>query len=156
MHFTYTNYKTRPTHLVTCVSRNGTHFRSYFMSVSNEDIFLFTLLQASWPWRGGRGIALPILNLGIRGGGWSAPRPDRFTPGKDPVPIAQEAGCAPEPVWTCEKNLTPTGIRSSDRPVRSQSLYRLSYPAHSMKMYAGKYGLQRLPSSVTVHKTNEL
>jgi hypothetical protein len=26
----------------------------------------FTLLQASWPWRGGRGIALPILNLGTR------------------------------------------------------------------------------------------
>jgi hypothetical protein len=26
----------------------------------------FTLLQASWPWRSGRGIALPILNLGNR------------------------------------------------------------------------------------------
>ena len=26
----------------------------------------------------------------------------------------------------------PTGIRSSDRPARSQSLYRLSYPAHYM------------------------
>jgi hypothetical protein len=25
----------------------------------------------------------------------------------------------------------PNGIRSPDRPVRSQSLYRLSYPAHS-------------------------
>jgi hypothetical protein len=24
--------------------------------------------------------------------------PDRFTPGKDPVPIVQEAGWAPEPV----------------------------------------------------------
>jgi hypothetical protein len=31
------------------------------------------------------------------------------------------------------KNLTPTGIRSSDRPARSQSLYRLSYLAHSLK-----------------------
>jgi len=27
----------------------------------------------------------------------------------------------------------PAGIRSQDRPVRSQSLYRLSYPAHSLK-----------------------
>jgi hypothetical protein len=27
----------------------------------------------------------------------------------------------------CE-NLVPTGIRSPDRPARSQSLYRLSYP----------------------------
>jgi hypothetical protein len=27
----------------------------------------------------------------LEGGGWSAPRPGRFTPGKDPVPILQEA-----------------------------------------------------------------
>jgi hypothetical protein len=25
----------------------------------------------------------------LGGGGWSAPRPGRFTPGKDPVPIIQ-------------------------------------------------------------------
>jgi hypothetical protein len=41
---------------------------------------------------GGRGIALLFLDLGTRRGGWSAPRPGRFTPGKDPVPIVQEAG----------------------------------------------------------------
>jgi hypothetical protein len=41
---------------------------------------------------------------------WSAPRPGRFTPAKDPLPIVQEAGWAPRPVWTCTKNLTPTGI----------------------------------------------
>jgi hypothetical protein len=28
----------------------------------------------------------------------------------------------------CEKSRPPTGIRSPDRPARSQSLYRLSYP----------------------------
>ena len=50
-------------------------------------------------------------------------------PGKDPVPIVQEAGWAPGPVWTCGKS-RPTAIRSPDRPARSQSLYRLSYPAH--------------------------
>jgi hypothetical protein len=66
----------------------------------------------------------------LEGGGWSAPRPSRFTPGTDPVPIVQEAGWAPGPVWTWAKNLAPTGIRSPDRPARSQSLYRLSYPAH--------------------------
>ena len=53
-----------------------------------------------------------------------------FTPGKDPVPIVQEAGWAPGPVWTGGKS-RPTGLRSPDRPARSQSLYRLSYPAHS-------------------------
>ena len=33
----------------------------------------------------------------------STPRP-HFTPGKDPVPILQEAGWAPGPVWTGEKS----------------------------------------------------
>jgi hypothetical protein len=51
-----------------------------------------------------------------------------FTPGKDAEPIVQEAGWAPEPVWTGAENLTPTGIRSPDRPARNQSLYRIRYP----------------------------
>jgi hypothetical protein len=43
-------------------------------------------------------------------GGWSAPRPGRFTSGKDPVHIVQENEWAAGPVWTCAKNLVPTGI----------------------------------------------
>ena len=43
-------------------------------------------------------------------GGWSAPRPDRITPGKDPVPIVQDAGWAPGPVWTGAENLSPPGF----------------------------------------------
>ena len=58
----------------------------------------------------------------------STPRPRRFIPRKDPVPILQEAGWATGPVWTGAENLSPTGIRSPDRPARSESLYRLSYP----------------------------
>jgi hypothetical protein len=77
---------------------------------------------------GGRGITLLFFYLGARRGGWSAPRPGRFIPGKDPVPTAQEAGWAPGPVWKSAKNLAPTGIRSPDCPARSQSLFRLSYP----------------------------
>ena len=79
--------------------------------------------------RGSRGIALPFHNFGTRRG-WGVsvtPRP-LFTPGKDPVPIVREAGWAPGPVWTGAENLDSTGIRSPDRPARSQSLYRLSYP----------------------------
>jgi len=55
-------------------------------------------------------------------------RPGRFTPGKDTVPTVQEAGWSPGPVSTGAENLAPTGIRSPDRPARSQSLYRLRYP----------------------------
>jgi len=39
------------------------------------------------------------------------------------VPIIQEAGWAPGPIWMGAENLTPTGIRSSDRPAHSESLY---------------------------------
>ena len=81
--------------------------------------------------RGSRGIALICLDHGTRRGrGVSVTPRSIFTPGKDPVPIVQEAGWAPEPVWTGAENLAPTGIQSPDRSARSQSLYRLRYPAH--------------------------
>jgi len=51
------------------------------------------------------------------------------TPGKDPVPILQEAGWAPGPVWTGGKSCFHWDS-TPDRPAHSQSLYRLSYPAH--------------------------
>ena len=50
------------------------------------------------------------LTSAIDGGGWSTPRPGRFNPGNDPVPIVQEAGLDPVPVWTGAENLAPTGI----------------------------------------------
>ena len=89
-----------------------------------------TLVQALRLCTGSIGIALPIHDHGTRRGfGVSVtPRP-LFAPGKDPVPIVQEAGWIPGPVWTGVENLAYTGIRSPDRPARSQSLYRLRYPA---------------------------
>jgi hypothetical protein len=63
--------------------------------------------------------------------GWvvnATPRP--LYPGKDAVPSVWEVGWGPEPVWTGAENLAPTGILSPDRPARSESLYRLRYPAH--------------------------
>jgi len=80
--------------------------------------------------RVGRGIAVLFHDRGTRRG-WvvnSTPRP-HFTPGKDPVPILQEAGWAPGSVWTSGKSrLHRDSI--PDRPAPSQSLNRLSYPAH--------------------------
>ena len=80
--------------------------------------------------RVGRGIALLFHDRGTRRG-WvvsSTPRP-QFTPGKDPVPILQEAGWAPGPVWTGGKS-GPHRDSIPDRPARSQLLYRLSYRDH--------------------------
>jgi hypothetical protein len=77
------------------------------------------------------GMALIILNLGVRRSGLSAQRPGRFKPWKDQVSIVQKAEWAKVSVWTCGKNFAPTGIRSPGRPARSQSLYRLNFPAHT-------------------------
>jgi len=91
---------------------------------------------------GSRGIALPFLDHGTRRGwGVSVTLWLLFTPGKDTVPIVQDAGWAPEPVWTGAENLDSTGFRSPDRPARSQSLYRLSYPARNSAMNVSKFWL---------------
>ena len=88
-------------------------------------------LQAGVAQGVGRDIALLFHDRGTRR--WrvvsSTPWP-HFTPGKDPVPILQEAGWTPGPVWTAWKS-RPHRDSIPDRSARSQSLYRLSYPAHS-------------------------
>jgi hypothetical protein len=81
-----------------------------------------------------RGIARPLLDRGIRRG-WgvnSTPQP-HFTPGKDPVPIVQEGGWAPGPVWTAAENLALPGFNPRTVQPVAQSLYRLSYLAHNFK-----------------------
>jgi hypothetical protein len=78
--------------------------------------------------RESRGIALLGFYISaLKGWGVSVtPRP-LTTPGKHPLTVVQEAGWAP---LTDAENIAPTGIRSPDRPARSQPLYRLSYPVH--------------------------
>jgi len=65
------------------------------------------------------------------------PQP-QFTPGQEPVPILQEAGWAPGPVWMGGKS-RPNRDLIPDRPACSQSLYRLSYPAHDLLHASAKY-----------------
>jgi hypothetical protein len=53
------------------------------------------------------------MTTALEAGEGSASRPGRSLPsGKEPVPIVQEAGWAPGPVWTGAENLAPSGIRS--------------------------------------------
>ena len=58
----------------------------------------------------------------------STPRP-LFTHGVDPVPILQEAGWAPGPIWTGGKS-RPHWDSIPDCPANSQSVHRQSYSAH--------------------------
>ena len=77
----------------------------------------------------------------------STPRP-HFTPGKKPVPILQEAGWAPRAGPDGRKNLVSTGATIPDRPARSQLLYRLSYPAHSLVQQCNEMKVDSRISSV--------
>jgi hypothetical protein len=61
------------------------------------------------------------------------PRSSQLSPGNDPIPILQEAGWSPGPVWKGGENVAPTAIGSPDRSVRSELLYRLSYPGPGQK-----------------------
>jgi len=59
----------------------------------------------------------------------STPRP-HFTPGKDPVPILQEAGWAPGPIRTGGKSRPHRGS-IPDSPARSSVAISTELPAHT-------------------------
>ena len=100
--------------------------------------------------RGRTGIALLFLDHGTRRGwGVSVTLRPLFTPRKDPAPIVQEVGWASRPVWTGEENLAPTGIRSPDRPARSQTLYRLRYPG-PRSILSLRYKNNTIPPLITI------
>ena len=46
----------------------------------------------------------------LDGGGLSTPRPGRFSPRNNPVPMVWEAGLAPGPGRTSAENLAPPGF----------------------------------------------
>jgi hypothetical protein len=59
------------------------------------------------------------MTASLEDGEWSAARPGRtLLPGKDPVPIVQEAVWATGPVWTGGKS-RPHRDSIPDRPARS-------------------------------------
>ena len=68
------------------------------------------------------------MTAALEGGEWAAahPWPD-FAPGKDSVPIVQEAGWAPGPVWTGGKS-RPHRDSILDRPARSSAAIPTELP----------------------------
>jgi hypothetical protein len=64
--------------------------------------------------------------------GWTTPRLGRFTPRKRARYLLFRKVAGPQGrSGQVRKISPPTEIRSSDRPVRSETLYRLSYPGPS-------------------------
>ena len=79
---------------------------------------------------GSRGIALPFHDHGTRRGRGVSVRPQPLiTPGKNPVPLVQEAGWAPGPVCTGAKILAPPGFDPRTvQPVASRYTDSITQP----------------------------
>ena len=74
------------------------------------------------------------MTAALEGGEWSAVRPGRTLPPRKTRYVLYRRLGGPQGRFGRAENLVPTGIRSPDRPARSQSLYRLSYPAHNVEV----------------------
>jgi hypothetical protein len=88
----------------------------------------FTLEQATKAQRWSRGIVLLFLK----------PRshaPAAVPPGKTQYPLYRTLGGPQDRSGRVRKISPPTGIRSTERPGRSESLYRLSYPGTHTHIY---------------------
>ena len=115
-----------PHHVVTC-GLSGTTVKKKVKCTLVQALRLCTGRTAH---RGSRGIALLFLDHGTRRGWRATSRPGQsLLPGKTRYPLYRRLG-GPQGRSGRAENLAPTGIRSPDRPARSQSLYRLRYPAH--------------------------
>jgi len=70
----------------------------------------------------------------IRGWGFSVTPWPLFTLGKDPVPIVQEAGWAPGPVWKGAENLAPTAQTTRYKSTSPTSIRILNDPHTSLSL----------------------
>ena len=95
----------------------------------------FFLEQAAVAYRGSRCIALLLLQPRcLTGVGGQRHAPAALPPGKTRYPLYRRLGGPQGRSGRVRKISPPTGIRSLDRPARSESLYRLSYPGRLQKL----------------------
>jgi len=89
--------------------------------------------QDRWAQRVGRGIALLFHDRCTGRKEWSTARPGRtLSPGNTRYPFYRRLG-GPQGRSGRAENLVSSGIRSRTVQPVAQSLYRLSYPAHSLE-----------------------
>ena len=94
--------------------------KTHSLNRSDDNVKKWSRYRPGVAQRVGRGTALLFHDRGTRRG-WvvsSSPGRPHFTPRKDAVPILQEVGWAPGPVWTGGKS-RPHRDSIPDRPARS-------------------------------------
>ena len=101
-----------------------------------ESLYRVKLLpvQATKALRAGRSIALPNLSPRHWRWGWGGQyhAPAALTRERPGTHCTRDCVGPRDRLDGCGKSLPPTGIRSPDRPARSESLYRLSYPGRKV------------------------
>ena len=106
--------------------------RSFTAGWFSENVKVkFNPEQATKDRKGTRGIALIFsLTTVLDRGGWSSPRSDRFTLGREiRYPLYRRLGEPQGRPGRVRKTSPPTGIRFPNRPARS---YSLSRPTHDL------------------------
>jgi len=79
------------------------------------------------------------MTMALQGGEWAAAHPGcSLLPGKTRCPFLLEAGWAPGLVWMGRKS-SPHQDSIPDHPAHGQSLYQLSYWAHSHLAWTIKF-----------------
>ena len=96
------------------------------------------------------------MTTALEGGEGSASRPAHsLLPGKTRYLLCRRLGGPQGRSGQVGKISPPTGIRSPDRPARSQSLYRLRYPAHkhlvnSQKLHTSKNSINNIQRNAQI------
>jgi len=98
-----------------------------------------------WPRRWVEVQLYSSMTATLEGGEWSAARPGRTSPfGNDPVPILQEAGWAPGPVWTGGKS-RPHRDSIPDRQARSSVTIPTELPDPLIRCIRWGWGFSPTP-----------
>ena len=101
----------------------------------------FTFTGLVWP-RGQVEVWLySSMTAALEGSVWSAASSGRNLSPESPDTHFTGGRMGPGPVWTDGKS-RPHGDSFTDRPARSLSLYRLSYPANILHQYLSQFYFQ--------------
>ena len=96
------------------------------------------------------------LTSALDWGGWSMPTPTALLPAKTRYPLYRRLGGSQGWSGRVRKISPPTGIGSPDRPARSESLYRLSYPGPVINhMHSNSVSIEKMRSVVRQMMTSQ-
>jgi hypothetical protein len=105
-----------------CIIHNPRHNQFFFLIMLMDITGSDQVSSYNLPWRHTRWVQVylyPLFNFAARWDVWSTPSSGRLLPGMTRYPLYRKLSGSH---CTYAKNLAPTGVRSPDRPARSECL----------------------------------